>query len=119
MGTACCLALLLLVPAILYLVLYNTTDGITASALPHEGGSRLVLGGENSVVIRQIAEWARALKDDPEVLASPGIPDALPAPDSPERMTADRLRELAELKDSGLITAEEYEEKRRRLLEEL
>jgi len=84
MGTACCLTLLLLVPAILYLVLYNTTERITASALPHEGGSRLVLGGENSVVIRQIAEWARALKDDPEVLASPGIPDALPALEAQE-----------------------------------
>jgi hypothetical protein len=34
-------------------------------------------------------------------------------------MTADRLRELATLKDSWLITAEELEEKRRRLPEEL
>ena len=118
-GTACCLAFFFLLPAVLYLFMYNKTERITASAYPHEGGSRLVIGGDNFAVVGQIAEWARALRDDPQVLASPGIPDALPSPDSPEKDAADRLRELARLKDQGLITQEEYEVKRRKLLEGL
>ena len=63
-----------------------------------------------------IAGWARSLENDPEVLAFPGIPAALPAPGSPEKATADRLRELARLRNEGLITEGEYEVKQRELL---
>jgi hypothetical protein len=81
--------------------------------------SRLVLGGDDFAAVNQIAEWARALENDPEVRASPGIPAALPAPGSPEKAAADRLRELVEMRDSELITPEEYEKKRREFLEGL
>jgi len=52
-------------------------------------------------------------------LPRPEIPAALPAPGSPEKAAADRLRELVELRDSELITPGEYEKKRRELLEGL
>jgi hypothetical protein len=38
-ATVCCLAFLFLLPAILYMLLYNTTRRVTVSAYPHGGGS--------------------------------------------------------------------------------
>jgi hypothetical protein len=118
----CFLMLFLIVPGILYLLLYNTTKRVTASAHPHPGGSRLILGGDDFVVMRQITEWARTLRPGDTVVGANAVP-ALSAADSqsalPQRSASERLRELAELRDAGLITPEEYEEKKRRLLEEL
>ncbi len=57
-GWACCLALFFVVPAILYLLLYNTTRRVTVAAYPYGSGSRLVVGGDPAAA-RGIVDWVR------------------------------------------------------------
>ena len=86
------------------------------------GGSRLILGGDDFVVVREIGDWARGLRyGDTVVEADPvsALPAADPPSALPQRSALERLRELAELRDAGLITPEEHEENKRRLLEGL
>ena len=45
--------------------------------------------------------------------------DAPAAASEPQGSSAERLRELQRLRDEGLITAEQYEERRARIMEEL
>ncbi len=117
--TGCLFLLLGIIPGLLYFGLFRGTYSTSVVAWDDEHGSRLELSGDDERAYGRLADWAHALRDDPEVLASPGIPDTLPPPGSPERDVAERLRVLARLKDQDLITQEEYEAKRRELLEGL
>ena len=73
--------------------------------------------------MRGIERWASLLRSEYVIGAEPppelpsGAPGAGPPP--AERNAADRIRELARLRDEGLITEGEYEAKRRELLEGL
>jgi hypothetical protein len=120
----CILMLFFLLPGILYLLLANKTARITLAVYPHEGGSRLVVGGDDPVTRNQLIEWARSLRDEePQLLLeSPSV--------SPEQQTveystrtpttlAEKLRELAELREAGLITEEEFEVKKKDLLDRM
>jgi hypothetical protein len=51
-------------------------------------------------------------------LRSPGGP-AAPAPTDPARSPEERLRQLQQLRDGGLVSTEEYDERRRAILESL
>jgi hypothetical protein len=51
-------------------------------------------------------------------LRSPGGP-AAPPPVEPGRSAEDRLRQLQQLRDGGLVSAEEYDERRRAILDSL
>jgi hypothetical protein len=51
-------------------------------------------------------------------LRSPGAP-AAPPPVDPGRSAEDRLRQLQQLRDGGLVSAEEYDERRRAILDSL
>jgi hypothetical protein len=77
---------------------------------PYEGGSRLIVGGDDHDAVRGIERWASLLRSEYVIGAEP--PPA-------ERNAADRIRELAQLRDEGLSTEGEYEAKRRELLEGL
>jgi hypothetical protein len=48
-----------------------------------------------------------------------GDPARRPQPQAADVGTADRLRELQRLREEGLITAEEYEQRRQRLVDQL
>ena len=50
--------------------------------------------------------------------AAPVEPSAPPAPEQPEQ-AEERLRKLQSLRDEGLITPEEYEQKRQEVLQDL
>ena len=62
------------------------------------------------VVVPLVLAWMLIRSDSPQ---------APPPSAAPPRRTADRVRELESLRDEGLITAEEYEELRASILEEL
>lgn len=62
------------------------------------------------------------LSGDP--VSDPGLPNSSPRSSSPQppseqRSIQDRLKTLNELRDQGMITDDEYQEKRRRLLDQL
>jgi hypothetical protein len=52
-------------------------------------------------------------------LRSPGGPAAPPPPGGIARSAEDRLRQLQQLRDGGLVSAEEYDERRRVILDSL
>jgi hypothetical protein len=107
----CCLAFLFIVPAILYVLLSKPTRRVTVNVYPYEGGSRLIVGGDDHDAVRGIERWASLLRSEYLIGAE--------QPPPAERNAADRIRELARLRDEGLITEGEYEAKRQELLEGL
>jgi hypothetical protein len=117
----CLLMLLLLLPGLLYLIFAQKTARLTIAAHPIEGGSRLVIGGGSPEGVRMAAQWARGLPRPDEVplpeLSEPpttgpqGLASPREAPDVPEQ-----IGRLAELRDAGLITPEEFEAKKPELL---
>ena len=58
------------------------------------------------------------LMDYPRERSTPADPPAS-SPPEPQGSSAERLRELQRLRDEGLITPEQYEERRARIMEEL
>jgi hypothetical protein len=90
--TGCLLLLLGIIPGLLYFGLFRGTYSTSVVAWDDEHGSRLELSGDDERAYGRLADWARALRDDPEMLASPGSPDALAPPGSPAKDAADRLR---------------------------
>lgn len=55
--------LLFILPGILYLLLANRTARVTVAAYPYEGGSRLVIGGDDPATRNRLMEWARGLRE--------------------------------------------------------
>ncbi len=111
----CLLLLFFILPGILYLVLANTTTRTTVAAYPHEGGSRVVIGGDNFAVAGNLVEHLRGLSE-PTLNAT-----EIPAEESPPSQSsiAEKLRELSEARGAGLITPEEFEAKKRDLLDRM
>jgi len=119
----CCAIL----PGILYLLLAERTVRITVAAYPIEGGSRAVVGGDSAQDVSRATRWASWLPKVSEAESSPAPPEqhaseqpaiepseppsAAVVPDIPEQ-----IRRLAELRDAGLITEEEFETKKAELL---
>jgi hypothetical protein len=111
----CVLMLLFLLPGLLYLLLARTTKRASVVAYPHEvdgaPGTRLVIGGDDQGTIDGLAMWVRNLAAEPT--------EAIEIEAPSEGSTADRLRELEGLKESGLISEDEYRAKRSQILEEM
>jgi Short C-terminal domain len=113
----CLLMLLFILPGILYLLLANRTARVTVAAYPYEGGSRLVIGGDDPATRNRLMEWARGLREG--VLSAP-VELAPPENRSPAGGTlAEKLQELNGLRDAGLITDEEFEAKKKDLLDRM
>ena len=119
-ATGCVLMLFFLLPGILYLALASKTVRLTVAAYPEERGSRLVIGGDDWTMIRATEQWARSLPDPSEWRPGPLAPEPTYAESASSAPTLpQRLRELAESKDAGLITQEEYEAKKKELLDRM
>lgn len=66
-GLGCLLMLLFLVPGLLYLLLAGKTVRVTLAAYPRdEGGSRVVIGGDDEDAVEELTQWARRMKTVPE-----------------------------------------------------
>lgn len=113
----CFLAILFLLPALIYmLAVAGKTVRTTLAAYPSEGGgSRLVVGGDDGQGVRELIQWAESLPVETEE-EPPELPPVEP---SGERTLASKLRELTELKEAGLITPDEFEAKRKELLDKM
>ena len=107
----CFLMLFFLIPGLLYLLLAQRTARVTVAAYSHEGGSRVVIGGDDLSVMDELANWARALPTEPGALRP-----LEQRTENAAQSLADKLRELEDLRGAGLITQEEYEAKRAELL---
>lgn len=59
------------------------------------------------------------VRDEPALPAAPVVPPVVDKPPSPADQLASTLESLANLRDKGLITAEEYDAKKRELLERM
>jgi hypothetical protein len=62
---------------------------------------------------------SRPREDAPEPAPAATEPSPAPAAPGPAKSATERLRELQNLYDQGLITEQEYQEKRKKILEEL
>lgn len=110
-------------PGILYFHLAKGALRVTVAAYPYEGGSRVVVGGDDVRLIPQLEDWVRSLPAEPARQISeplpPEVDEEQPEPMQPTSSIANKLHELNELRDERLITQEEYEAKRAELLKEL
>jgi Short C-terminal domain len=125
------------IPGIIYLLLAERTVRVTITAYPIEGGSRVVVGGDNQQDIWQAINWARRLpkpgegvppepadqqasEPGEEAPPEPAEQQAVEPPETTSPSVApdvpEQIRRLAELRDTGLITQEEFETKKAELL---
>jgi len=110
--------LFFLLPGLLYLLLARRTQRVTIAAYPEPPGCRALIGGDDPAGAAKLVDWARGLAAASYTLDAPM--EYEPPPEVGQSTPlADKLRELAKLKDSGLITEAEYEAKRRALLDRM
>ncbi len=111
-----------ILPGILYLMLAGRTVRVTIAAYPIQGGSRVVVGGDSAQDVSSATSWASGLPKPGEGESSPASPEqkASEPPETPSPTVApdipEQIRRLAELRDAGLITQEEFETKKAELL---
>jgi hypothetical protein len=98
-------------------------QGLTAAVRPQEDGARVIVGaGLLSGPRLLMSEWHQAkavalmfiqhLTDE-----LPRVPEPEPAPSAPpQRSNVELLKTLADLRDRGLLTEDEFAEEKRRLL---
>jgi len=110
----CLLMLFFLLPGLLYLLLARSTKrtSVVAYSLQVGGsaGTRLVIGGDDYATVNGLAVWARNLASGPAEKIEIG---------AVETRTEDRLRELERLRESGLVSDDEYRAKRDQILKEM
>lgn len=68
----------------------------------------------NRVTKRQAERWAE--QEGGELPPEPAAPQALPQPAAPERSAIDQLKELAQLKEQGILTEEEFAAQKAKIL---
>ena len=114
-GVGCLLLLFFLVPGILYFALANKTVRMTIAAYPHEGGSRVVAGGDHQLITGDLVRHLRDLPAPGQAPVTPGVEGA----GYTQPSIAEKLRQLSEARDAGLLTQEEFEAKKRDLIDSL
>jgi hypothetical protein len=118
----CFLMLFLFLPGLIYLLLANSTVRITITAYPTDTGSRLVIGGDNPQAVQTTIDYAHKLPKPGEWTPSPEQTSTQEIPASGTSGTpnlTEKLRVLAEAQEAGLITPEEFEAKKRNILDNL
>ena len=110
---------LFILPGILYLLLANRTARVTVAAYPHEGGSRLVIGGDNQATRKRLVQWARELREGDLQTSEELAPSTQHSHASDAPTLATGLRLLSEARDAELISEEEFEAKKKELLDRM
>ncbi len=117
----CLLLLLGIVPGVLYFALAGRQVRCTLTVIPEGAHCRAQIGGESDTGYRHLRKWRDSLPG----LAGPSAKytvqeDArqeLPAPKAdPNATIPEQIRQLAGLRDSGLLSDEEFEAKKSDLL---
>jgi len=95
---------------------------LTAAIHPQTGGAEIVLGGRHVTGYRLgMADWHQAQSLGLMFLnrlksSLPGIPEP-PAGAPGDRSTVDQLKSLAELRERGVLTEDEFEAEKKRVLD--
>ena len=89
-------------------------DGLTIFA----SGNKAELKSMLKDRAKEIGEYIRRRISDPSAVAPP-LPEAAPPPSAEVSDPLERLRKLGELRDAGVVSPEEFEEKKRKLLGEI
>lgn len=108
--TGIVLLLLFILPGILYFILAGRTVRSTVVAIPDEESTRVKLGGEPYEGIEDLQQWQKSLPE-PGTIEEERLPELASADDIPGQ-----IRKLAELRDAGIVTEEEFERKKAELL---
>ena len=113
-GILIILLLFFLLPGIIYWMAASRDTNFTITASPAEGGCRLLIGGEDAA-----GDGHYFFKKLVKLLPGPDptltVADAEPTRTS-ARNIPDEIRRLAELRDAGIVSNEEFEAKKRELL---
>lgn len=112
------LLLLFILPAILYWMAASRDVHFTITATPDVGGCRLLFGGERSAVYEEFLAW---VEDAPSPNPNIVVPEEAVAAEGGEMPAGvpDQIRELAKLRDAGIVSQEEFEMKKRDLLDRM
>jgi Short C-terminal domain len=116
------LLLLLLLPGILYWMAASRNVNFTITATPETGGCRVLFNGEYGAGYGEYQRWLKTLPgadqtlsgEEEEVQESPALADESHSADIPAQ-----IQRLAGLRDAGILTNEEFEAKKRELLDRL
>jgi len=109
------LLLLFVIPAVIYAIAASRDVHFTVTATPAPGGCRLLFGGEYGAGYNAFCRWLRSLPGpNPELAGEADTPPTRNGEVSGDIPT--QIKRLAQLKDSGFITGEEFEAKKRDLL---
>jgi hypothetical protein len=111
------LLLLLVIPAIIYGIAASHDVHFTVTATPAPGGCRLLFGGEYGAGYNAFQRWLRTLPGPDTELT--GEEESLPTATEASADIPTQIKKLAELRDSGFITGEEFEVKKRDLLKRM
>ncbi len=107
------LLLLGILPGILYALLTKRNVNFMVTARPAQGGCRLHFGGEFGTDYKEYLRWLRSLPaPNPEI--SPAEEEPHIDIDSPTQ-----IQKLAKLRDAGIVTEEEFQAKKRDLLDRM
>jgi len=108
------LLLLLFLPGIVYWVASSRNVGFTVTVKPVPGGCRLRFGGESRAGYDEYRHWLKTLPG-PTPASVEGATPATEAETPADIPT--QIQKLAELRDAGVVSEEEFQAKRRKLLD--
>lgn len=118
--------LFLCLPMVFYFMVGGKHLYSTLTARPLPSGCRLIVSGESAAGYEQLTEWANSLPD-PEW--SETATESFPEPQAPAIETdkqvsqtpdsLQQIRKLAELRDAGILTDEEFNAKKSQLLDRM
>jgi len=127
-GIGCFLLLLGILPGVVYLALAGRQVRSTLVVIPEGAYCRAQIGGESDSGYRHLRKWRGSLPQPSARLGEPAkdARQELPAPKvdsnaaiesglSPDSIP-EQIRQLAELRDSGFLSSEEFEAKKTDLL---
>jgi hypothetical protein len=127
------LLIILLLPALFYSQVAGKQVYSTLTATPEPWGSRIRISGNRASGRDKLYEWVKTLPDPKtdthsEESASPRTPrnrdvdkggGESTQQNQPNSDIPDQIRKLAELRDAGVISAEEFEAKKAQLLDRM
>jgi Short C-terminal domain len=113
------LLLLFIVPAIIYAaIMSGAKEHFTITVTPAPGGCRVRFGGEGGGGFASYRRWLKNAPTPNPTITYPKISGRLQEEDVPRDIPT-QIQKLAELHDAGVLTEEEFQTKKRDLLDRM
>jgi putative oligomerization/nucleic acid binding protein len=114
------LLLLFIVPAIIYAaIMSGAKEHFTITATPAPGGCRLRFGGDYGAGSAEYGRWLRKAPGPNPSITYPKDTGGLQEEGDAPLDIPTQIRKLAELRDAGILSEEEFQTKKRDLLDRL